>query len=68
MRLPADRLERKVLGAARMSRMRTLVGPALAISSVVAGNTTWALAGDPKSSRPMPLSGGLECGSAVEAE
>ena len=38
--------------------MRTLVGPALAISSIIAGNTTLALAGHPKPSRPMPLPGG----------
>jgi hypothetical protein len=68
MHLSADRLERKVLGAARMSRMRTLVEPALAISSVVAGDTTLALAGHPKPSRPMPLPGGVVCGSAVAAE
>jgi len=59
---------RKVLGAARMSRMRTLVEPALAISSVVAGDTTLALAGHPRPSRPMPLPGGVVCGSAVEAK
>jgi hypothetical protein len=68
MHLSADRLERKVLGAALMSRMRTLVEPALAISSVDAGDTTLALAGHPKPSRPMPLPGGVVCGSAVEAK
>jgi hypothetical protein len=51
-----------------MSRMRTLVEPALAISSVDAGDTTLELAGYPKPSRPMPLPGGVECGSGVESE
>jgi hypothetical protein len=41
---------------------------ALAISSVVAGDTTLALAGHPKPSRPMPLPGGVVCGGAVAAE
>lgn len=38
--------------------MRTLVGPALAISSNIAGNTTLALAGHRKPSRPMPYPDG----------
>jgi len=51
-----------------MSRMRTLVEPALAISSVDAGDTTLELAGHPQPSRPMPLPEGVVCGSAVAAE
>ena len=51
-----------------MSRMRTLVGPALAISSNIAGNTTLALAGHRKPSHPMPLPGWVVRGSSVEAE
>ena len=38
------------------------------LAQLIAGNTTLELAGYPKPSRPMPLPGGVECGSGVEGE
>jgi hypothetical protein len=51
-----------------MPRLRTVVELALAISAVVAGDTTLALASDPKSSCRVPLPGGVAGGCGVEAQ
>ena len=50
------------------SEMQTVVEPALAVGPPVARDTTLALASHPKSSRRVPLPGGVTCGSAVDAE
>jgi hypothetical protein len=68
MHLPANRLGGRLLEARPMSRMSTVVASPCSAGSFVARNKTLALASDPKPSRPMPLSGGGECGSAVEAK
>jgi hypothetical protein len=51
-----------------MPRLRTVVEPALAISSVVAGDTTLALAGHPKPWRQVSLPRGVASGRRVETE
>jgi hypothetical protein len=51
-----------------MPRVQTVVETPLAVSRFVATDTTLALASHPKSSRRVPLPGGVTCGSAVEAE
>ena len=38
------------------------------LAQLLPWDTTLALAGHPKPSRPMPLPGGVKCGSAVEAK
>jgi hypothetical protein len=68
MHLSANRLGRKILGPRRMPRMQTVVELAFAIGSVVAGDTTLALASDPKSSCRVPLPRGVAGGCGVEAE
>src|SRR5262245_59959005 len=68
MHLPADRVGRKVLGAGRMPRMRTMVESALAVGRFAARVKALGLAAYRKSSRQVSLPGGVASGRGVETE